>query len=99
MHSYGSSALHFYLMRSFYQQNFMLISLIVLELCPGQSLKCKNEQMAIIPKLGKAELRLFRIALLLNEIYLSTIFLVDTSQSYVPDNFTVKNWKRAITPK
>jgi hypothetical protein len=34
-------ALHFYFMRSIYQQSFMLISLTVLELCPEQSAKYK----------------------------------------------------------
>jgi hypothetical protein len=34
--SYGSCALHNYPLRSIYPQSFMLISLIVLELCPGQ---------------------------------------------------------------
>jgi hypothetical protein len=35
----------------------MLIPLIVLQLCPGQSSKCKNKQRAIIQNLGKTELR------------------------------------------
>jgi hypothetical protein len=33
-----------------YLQRFMLIFLIVLELCPGQSSTCEIEQMAITPK-------------------------------------------------
>jgi hypothetical protein len=43
-------------MISIYLHSFMLIPLIVLELCPGQSTKCKNKQRAIIQRLGKAEL-------------------------------------------
>jgi hypothetical protein len=57
----------------------MLITLIVLELCPGQSSKCKNKQRAIIHKLGKTELWFLSTAHLLNEIYLPTRFHVDTS--------------------
>ena len=34
-------ALHIYSMRSIYLQSFLLIPLIFLELCPGQSSKCK----------------------------------------------------------
>jgi hypothetical protein len=60
----------------------MLISLIVLELCPGQSPKCKNEQRAIIQKLDKAELRLLCTAHQLNEIYLPIKFHIDTSYSF-----------------
>jgi hypothetical protein len=58
----------------------MLIYLIVLELCPGQSSKGENEQRAITPKLGKkSELWFFYNSHLLNEIYLPTKFHVDTS--------------------
>jgi hypothetical protein len=66
-------------MRSIYLQSFMLISLIVLELCPVQSSKCKNEQRAITPKFGKTALWFFCTALLLNEICLPTKVNVDTS--------------------
>jgi hypothetical protein len=72
-------------MRSIYLQSFMLIPLILLELCPGQSSKCKNKQRGIIQKIGKAELRFLCTAHLLNEIYLPTKFHVDTSCCYVPD--------------
>jgi hypothetical protein len=68
-----------------------LISLIVLELCPGQRSKSKNRQRAIIK--GKAELQFLCIAHLLDEIYLPTKFHVDTSK------FKVSNEQRAITPK
>ena len=37
----------------------MLITLVVSELCFGHSSICKNEQRAITPKLGMAELRFF----------------------------------------
>jgi hypothetical protein len=50
----------------------MLISLIVLELCPGLSSKGTNEQMSITPKLRKTELWFFSTALPPNEIYLLT---------------------------
>jgi hypothetical protein len=65
-----------------YLQSFMLIPLIVLELCPRQSSKCKNKQRAIIQKLGKADLWFLCTAHLLNEIYLHTKFHVDTSYSF-----------------
>jgi hypothetical protein len=55
----NSFALHFYSMRSIYIQTFMLISLIVLEQCPGQNSKCKNEQREVTPKLGMPELWFF----------------------------------------
>jgi hypothetical protein len=54
----------------------MLISFIVLELCPGQSSKSTNKQRAIIQAIGKAELRFLCTAHLLNEIYLPTKFHV-----------------------
>jgi hypothetical protein len=77
------------LMRSIYLQSFMLIPLIVLELCSGQSSKSENKQRGIIKKLGKAELRFLCTAHLHNEIYLPTKIHVDISckmfQSYVPD--------------
>jgi hypothetical protein len=41
-------ALHFYLMRSIYLQSFMLISLIVSELCPRQSSKCNKGNFVAI---------------------------------------------------
>jgi RsiW-degrading membrane proteinase PrsW (M82 family) len=63
-------------MRSIYQQSFMLISLIVLELCSGQSSKRKNKQRAIIWKFVKTELWFFCNALLLNEIYLPQNFML-----------------------
>jgi hypothetical protein len=80
--SYGSLSMHFNTMRSIYLQSFLLISLIDLEKCPGQSSKCKNEQRAITPKLGKTELWFFSAAFLLNEIYLPTQFHVDISYSF-----------------
>jgi hypothetical protein len=69
-------------MRYVYLQSFILISLIVSELCPGQSSKCKNEQRAPTSKLGKADLWFLYNALLLNEIYLHTKFHVDISCCY-----------------
>ena len=62
-------------------QSFLLIPLKVLELCPRQSSNNKNKQRAITPKLGNAELFLCT-ALLHNEIYLPTKFLVETSCSF-----------------
>jgi hypothetical protein len=41
----------------------MLISLIVLELCPGQSSECKHVERAIISKIGMAEVWFFYTAL------------------------------------
>jgi hypothetical protein len=46
--SYGSCAMNTFSMRSIYLQSFMLIPLIVSELCQGQISKCKNKQRAII---------------------------------------------------
>jgi hypothetical protein len=60
----------------------MLISLKVLELCPGQMSKSKYKQRAITSKQGKAELWFFRIALLPNETYLPTKFHVDISYNF-----------------
>jgi hypothetical protein len=67
----------------------MLIPVIVLELCPGQSSKCENKQRGIIKELGKAELRFLCTAHLLNEIYLPIKFHVDTSYS-----FRVMSWTK-----
>jgi len=75
--------MHFYLIRSIYLHSFLLIPYVVLELCPGQSSKCKNEQRATTPKLGKAELWFRCTTLLLNEIYQPTKCLVDTSCSFI----------------
>jgi hypothetical protein len=58
----------------------MLISLIVIELCPGQSSKCSNAQRAITPKLGIIVM-VFCIAFLPNELCLPTKFHVDISYS------------------
>jgi hypothetical protein len=55
-----------------------MISLIVLEL----NSKCKNKQKAITPKLDKALLSFFSIAVLSNEIYLPPKFHVDISNSF-----------------
>jgi hypothetical protein len=82
MQSYCSCALHIYSIRSMYLQSFMLISLKILELCSGQSLKYKNEQREITPKLSKTEVRLLCTALLLNEIYVPYKFHVDISYNY-----------------
>jgi hypothetical protein len=78
---YGSCALQTYSIRYIYLQSFMLITLIFLELCPGQSSKYTNKQRAIIQTLGNAELRFLCSANLLNKIYLPTRFYVDISYS------------------
>jgi hypothetical protein len=57
----------------------MLIYLIVLELCPGQSSKCKNEKRAITLTISKTELLFFSTALFNNDIYLPTKLYVDIS--------------------
>jgi hypothetical protein len=69
-------------MRSILIQSFVLISLIILELCPGQFSKFKNEQKAITPTLCKAELRFVCTTHLHIEIYLPTKFHVDISYSF-----------------
>jgi len=73
-------ALNFYSMRPIYLLSFSLIPVVVSELCPGQRSKCKNEQRAITPKLGKAELWFLITALLLNKIYLPSFLLIIVSK-------------------
>jgi hypothetical protein len=73
-------------MRPIYLQSFMLISLIILEICPGQSSKCQNKQMAITPKLDKAVFRFFSIAAFYNEIY---IYLPTKFHVYISNGFRV----------
>ena len=57
--------------------------------------------MTITPQYGNVELRFLCTALLLNEIYQPTKFLVDNSCSfiYVPDKVQSVKKQRAITPK
>jgi hypothetical protein len=77
----------------------VLTPFIVLKLCPGHN--SKNEQKAITPKL-EIELRFFCTALLPNDIYLPTKFLVNTPSflSYVPDKVQgVKVNKGQFFPK
>jgi hypothetical protein len=74
--SYGSYALYIYSLRSIYLQSFMLISSIILELCPGQDFSKRGDN---------SELWFFCTALSPNEIYLPTKFRVDISYNYVPD--------------
>jgi len=76
-------------MRYIYIQSFVLISLVILELCSRQCSKCKTLTKVNNSKLGKAELCFLFIVLLLNEIYLPTKFLVDTSCS-----LRVMSWTR-----
>ena len=67
-------------MRSIYLHSFLLIPLVVSDLCPRQSAKCKKEQRAITPKIGKAELQFFCTALLLNKrdtyIYIQSFLFI-----------------------
>jgi hypothetical protein len=56
----------------------MLISLIVLQLCPGQDFSKRGDNS----KMRLTELWFFCIVLLLNEIYLSTMFHVDISYGF-----------------
>ena len=65
-----------------YLQSFLLISVVVSELCLKQSLKCKNEQRTITPKLDKPELQFVCTVHLLNEIDLPTQFLAGISCSF-----------------
>jgi hypothetical protein len=60
----------------------MRISLIILELCPGQSSKSKNKRKTVTPKLGKEELRLLPSAHLPSEIYQPTQFHIDISYTF-----------------
>jgi hypothetical protein len=66
-------------MISIYLQSFMLISLIVIRVTS----RTNNEQRAITPKLGKAELRFLCTALLFDETCLH--WYLSWFQSYVPD--------------
>jgi hypothetical protein len=80
----------------------MLISLIILELCPGQSSKFQNEQRKITPKLGKTELWFFNNALLRNEISLPTKFHVDISYTFKimsRTKFKVLTWTKGNNSK
>jgi hypothetical protein len=52
---------------------------IFLELCQGQSSKCKNEKRAITLTISKTELLFFSTALFHNDIYLPTKLYVDIS--------------------
>jgi hypothetical protein len=69
-------------MRSINLQSFLLIPLMVSELCPRQSSKCKNEHGAITTKFGNAEFKFLYTAHVPIEIYLPTKFHVDISCSF-----------------
>jgi hypothetical protein len=75
-------ARHFKSMQSINLQIFMLIALMVSELCPGQSSKCKNEQRTITTKFGMAEFKFLCTAHLPIEVSLPTKFDVDISCSF-----------------
>jgi hypothetical protein len=77
----------------------MSITLIVLELCPRQSSKCKNKQRAKIQKLGKEDLC---TAYLFNKIYLPTKFHVNpliVLELCPGQSSKYKNKQRAIIQK
>jgi len=81
-------------MRFIYLHSFLLIPLVVSDLCLKQSAKCKKEQRAITPKIGKAELQFFCTALLLNKrdtYNIHTKLLVHTTCS-----FKVMSWTRCV---
>jgi len=82
MQSYGSCTLRFYSMRYINIQSFLLVPLAVSELISGQSSKCKNIQRAITLQYDNVEVRFLSNALLLNEMYIPTKFLVDISCSF-----------------
>jgi hypothetical protein len=65
-----------------YLQSFLLIPLMVSELCSRHSSKFKNEQRAITTKFGKAQSKFLCIAHLPIEIYQPTKFHVDISYSF-----------------
>jgi hypothetical protein len=69
----NSFTLHFYSIRSICLQSLFEIPLIVLELCPWQSSKCKHYK-GNNSKNRKSRVTFFCIALLSNEIYLPTKF-------------------------
>ena len=98
---YAFYALHFYTVSSIYLQSFLLIPVVVSELCSRQNSKCQVEQIAITPKLGKANLRFLITALLLNEIYLHvpTKFHVDTPGSLGVTSGYVGLTKCTVTPQ
>jgi hypothetical protein len=76
--SYCSYALHIYPLRSSHLQSFMLISLIVLELCPRQNFSIRGENL----KMRLNRVMVLSTALLLTEIYLPTMFHLDISYSF-----------------
>jgi hypothetical protein len=94
--------LHIFPIWSIYLQSFMLISLIVLELCPCQSSKSKNEQRAITPTLGKIKLWFF--ALHISQIW-STYLQSSMSISLIVSELchgqcsNCKNEQRSVTQK
>jgi len=63
-------------------QSFLLVPLVVSEFISGQSSKCKNIQRAITLQYDNVEVRFLSNALLLNEMYIPTKFLVVISCSF-----------------
>jgi hypothetical protein len=56
---------------------FMLVSLIVLELCPGQSSKCKNKQRAIIKNKARQSYGFYAVhTYSIRSIYLQSFMLI-----------------------
>jgi hypothetical protein len=87
-------------MRSFYLQNFILISLVVQSYVPGKFQSVKNEQRSITPKKGKAVFSALHINLY--EIYLPTKFYVEISyilRAMPGHSSKYKHEQRAITQK
>ena len=73
--SYGSCALHSPLMRSIHPQNFIIIAILVLEICTGQKSSLKvNKGQSLKKKKSKQELWFMCTALPLDEIYPPTKF-------------------------
>jgi hypothetical protein len=72
--------LHFYSMRSFNLQSFLLIPLMVSELCPGQSSKCKKRTKGNkykISKFGNAEFLFLSTSIYpLRSIYIQSFMLI-----------------------
>jgi hypothetical protein len=89
-------------MRSTYLQSLILISLIVLEVCPGWSSKCKNKQRAIITKKARQSYGFWALHIYsMRSIYLQSFMLISF---VVLDLFTrqiskCKNKQRAIISK
>jgi hypothetical protein len=94
--------MHFQSMRSIYLQSFMLISHILLELCPRQCSKCKDKQRAIIQVLGRQSYGICALhTYSMRSIFLQSFMLLPhiVLESCPGQSSKCKNKQRAIIQK